>query len=459
MKTLTKVALSALSLASVAAISVAGTFAYLKDAESKMNVLTVGEAVDIAINEYQRNDDATALEDFEQGKKLYPIVGSAQAATDSSNMDKWGMPTAENYGDKIVTIENTGDADAKIRVFIAKPLALADLAGDGSGNTSDDPLHMNFGNRVDLSGNYTDGVGDAWKTNWGWRYNVEIFNAEIDGEMYEVATYYLDSLAAGAESTAVMAGVYLDSSVDYDDGVYTMTVGGKTYNINYDLSQGVTIPVYAEAVAVGQEFAADAETTFKNWATNVTGSVVADIQSREEALADENYLFDTKSGRANVAGYIVNNAGETINNLTVVDDTNEENVLFRAIYSKGNVTGDITINDSYLEGVYAMNITAVPTANAVLTLNGTTLKGWSSFAGFTTVAYNGCTFLEGGTYNYVKAHDAVVFTNCDFTNTEFGIEDGTDGAFTFINCTYNGVAITDAAQLADVVDSGAVTIG
>lgn len=434
MKTLTKVALSALSLASVAAISVAGTFAYLKDAESKMNVLTVGEAVDIAINEYQRNDNATALEDFEQGKKLYPIVGSAQADATSSNMDKWGMPTAENYGDKIVTIENTGDADAKIRVFIAKPLALADLAGDGSGNTSDDPLHMNFGNRVDLSGNYTDAKGDAWPSTWGWEYNVEIFNAEIDGEMYEVATYYLDSLAAGAESTAVMAGVYLDSSVDYDDGVYTMTVGGKTYNINYDLSQGVTIPVYAEAVAVGQEFAADAETTFKNWAKNVTGSVVA----------------APESGAVRPAGYAPATEGETIEGLVVVDESDDSTNL-RALYKNG-LTGDVTVSNSYLDGTYAMNLTvAATTTDAVLTVNDTELLGWVSYSGFASASFTNCTFDQNTNpeiFKTVRPYDETVFTNCDFAEGyEFWL-DKLDGAkITLVNCTLNGVAITDASQL------------
>lgn len=439
MKTLTKVALSALSLASVAAISVAGTFAYLKDAESKMNVLTFGEAVDIAINEYQRNDDATALEDFEQGKKLYPIVGSAQADLTSSNMDKWGMPKAENYGDKIVTIENTGDAAAQIRVFIATPLALSDLAGDGSDDTSDNPLHTNLGNRVDLSGNYEDATGDAWPTTWGWDYNVEIFTATINGEEYEVSTYVLKgTLAPGAESTAVMAGAYLDSSVDYDDGVYTMTVGGKTYTIDYDLSQGVTIPVYAEAIGEGMTFA-DAATTFQNWADSVTGGVVA----APEADA------------VRPTAYIPNPTGETIDGLVVIDES-AEGANLRALYngeggSANYMTDDLIIKNSYLDGTYAMNAYAVDGSDADLIVSDTELLGWVSYTGFASASFTNCTFDQNTNpeiYKTVRPYDETVFTNCDFAEGyEFWL-DKLDGAkITLVNCTLNGVAITNASQL------------
>lgn len=292
MKKFKKAALTAASYVSVAALAIGGTLAFNYDDESKINTLEVGDAVDILINEYQRNDKKDALEDFEQLKELYPIVGSAQADADGKNMDGFGMPKAENYGDKIVTIDNIGQADAFIRVFVAKPLALSDLAKDGDKNTSDDALHMNLGNRVNLKGNYDDAYGDKWKENWGWQYNVDVFEAEIDGEKYEVCTFITTNpLKKGIESTAVIAGVYLDSSVDYDNGVYTM----GDYTLDYDFSNGINIPVYAEAVAAADGMTwedafkdRNAKEVFATWASANNGiSVDVNAENAEDALTED----------------------------------------------------------------------------------------------------------------------------------------------------------------------------
>ncbi len=418
----------------VAAMAIGGTVAFLQDDESKMNVMTVGDAVDIVINEYQRGDDG--LEEFEPGKELYPIVGSAQADATSSNMDKYGMPTAENYGDKIVTIENTGGADAYVRVFVAKPLALSDLAKDGDENTSDDALHMNFGNRVNLDGEYTDAVGDAWKDNWGWDYNVNVFEATIDGEKYEVCTFYTkNTLKPTEESTAVIAGVYLDATVDYDDGVYTM----GDYVIDYDLSKGVTIPVYAQASSTAFDTSdTDAAAAFAAWADTVSTTATPD------------------SGAVRPAGYAPATEGEVIDNLVVMDGSDAETNL-RALYKNG-LTGDITITNSYLDGTYAMNLTAVETANAKLTAENTAFRGWVSFSGFESASFTNCTFdwNSENTYNYFRAYDVTVLTNCelsgttlDVTTTEGGVQKLV-GDITLVNCTYNGQPIT-AEMLPDIV--------
>lgn len=424
-----KKVLAAASYVMVAALAIGGTAAYLQDQESAMNVMTIGDAVDIAINEYQRNDDASALEDFEQGKALYPINGSAQG-----DKDRWGMPVAKNYGDKIVTIENTGDADAYIRVFVAKPLALSDLAKDGSDVTTDDALHMNLGNRVDLEGDYDAAYGDKWQENWGWNYNVEVFTAEIKGEMYEVCTFETkEKLKAHTESTAVIAGLYLDSNVDYDDGVYTM---GK-YVIDYDLSKGVTIPVYAQA-ASEKDGLGVAQDVFKKWADTVTGGVVA----------------EPEAGAVRPAAYVPAD-GEVIDGLTVVDKSEEGDNL-RALYngekSSEYVTKDMVIKNSYLDGTYAMNVYAVDGSGANLIVNDTTLKGWISYTGFASASFTNCTFGQNTNaelYKNIRPYDTTVFTNCDFEAGYSFMWDklGADDKVTFINCTIGGVAITEVSQV------------
>lgn len=451
MTNLKKKLLTTASFAAVAAVAVGGTLAlttFQVDDESKMNVLTSGEAVDIVINESQRNDDASALEDFEQGKKLYPLVGSAQES-DTNKFDTWGMPTAKNYVDKIVTIENTGKADAYIRAFVAIPTELIDFKSDGSGNASDDALHWNYGNRVDMDGGYTKEQGDQWKQTWGWKYNVSEFDAVIDGKNYVVTEFRLtDPLKAGTESTALMSGLYLDPKVDYDNGVYT--IGSNI--INYDLSEGVDIPIYVDAVAAeGMTYDtafADrpAEETFLKWADSVTGSVIA----------------APESGAVRPAGYAPAEGGEAIEGLVVIDESDADTNL-RALYKNG-LTGSVSVSNSYLDGTYAMNLTvSKDVTDAVLAVSNTDLRGWVSYSGFASAKFTNCTFDWNSekTYNVIRPYDDTVFTNCEFTGTEFWLDMLNGSTITLVNCTLNGVEITDASQLTATqgMPEGSVVIG
>ena len=92
---------------------VGGTLAYFTDTDQKTNTFTVGN-VKIELIEQQRGmkDGEKSLVPFEQNKKLYPIVGSAQG-----DQDEFNMPIAKNYVDKIVTIKNTGSESLHPRIF------------------------------------------------------------------------------------------------------------------------------------------------------------------------------------------------------------------------------------------------------------------------------------------------------------------------------------------------------
>ncbi|MDY2982457.1 MAG: SipW-dependent-type signal peptide-containing protein, partial [Eubacteriales bacterium] len=127
------------------AIAAVGTLAYFTDTDEATNTFAVGN-VEIKLIEQQRQADeegnkTTNLENFEQDKKLYPIVGSAQGEKDAL-----GMPTAKNYVDKMVTIQNTGSEKAYIRAYFAIPSALDD--GYETFNAGLNVLHFNFGNKV-----------------------------------------------------------------------------------------------------------------------------------------------------------------------------------------------------------------------------------------------------------------------------------------------------------------------
>lgn len=231
---------AAIAVMLVAALVVGGTLAYFTDTKDAKNTFTVGN-VKINLIEQQRNEDGSALVAFEQNKPLYPIVGSAQGAK-----DKWGMPVAKNYVDKIINVQNTGKSSAYVRVYVAVPTALVSSEGP-----ADNILHGNFGNRFDYTGagRYnTPGDNTTWNPDYlNWDYSAPEFKTKIDDVEYTVTTYtYKNALASNAmPGTPCEVGYYLDSRVDYANGHYTFDGNEIT---GYDLSKGVTIPVFAIGV-------------------------------------------------------------------------------------------------------------------------------------------------------------------------------------------------------------------
>lgn len=191
----------------VAAMVIGGTLAYFTDTDDATNTFAVGN-VKIELIEQQRGENG--LVPFEQNKKLYPIVGSAQGEKDAL-----GMPTAKNYVDKMVTIENTGSEKAYIRAYFAIPSALDD--GYETFNAGMNVLHFNFGNKV-VNGaiSSTEGVEWIWTHGNKWNYFETTLN---DGIKYNV--YYADyyqAVDAGATTEQLVQGVYLDKTFDIKDG-------------------------------------------------------------------------------------------------------------------------------------------------------------------------------------------------------------------------------------------------
>ena len=233
--------MAAIAVMLVAVLVVGGTLAYFTDTDKADNVFTMGAGVKINLVEKQRNADGSALVDFGQNKTLYPIVGSAQG-----EKDKWGMPVAKNYVDKIINVQNTGDSSAYVRVYVAVPTALVSSEG-----AADNILHGNFGNRFDYTGKGSyNAPGDS--TTWNpdylkWDYSAPEFTTKIGDVDYTVTTYtYTEALAPNAMPGAPCeVGYYLDSRVDYANGNYTFNGTAIT---GYDLSKGVTIPVFAIGV-------------------------------------------------------------------------------------------------------------------------------------------------------------------------------------------------------------------
>ena len=246
---------AAIAVMLVAALVVGGTLAYFTDKGNATNTFTVGD-VKINLLEQQRKLDkdgnkTTELEAFKQNQHLYPIVGSAQGEKDAL-----GMPTAKNYVDKMVTIQNTGSEKAYIRAYFAIPSALDD--GYETFNAGLNVLHFNFGNKVE-NGTITSTEGKEWiwKHDNKWNY----FETKMGGIRYNV--YYADyyqAVDANATTEQFVQGVYLDKSFDRKDGKCYAFGKEITLDDGWNWS-AVQCPVFAVACqAEGFDNASDAMT-------------------------------------------------------------------------------------------------------------------------------------------------------------------------------------------------------
>ena len=242
-----------LVIALAATAVIGGTLAYFTDTDAKTNTFTAG-GVKIELLEKQRNADSTALEDFTDGKNLMPIVGSAQGEQEIVGGVK--LPTAENYVDKIMTIKNTGDSDAYVRIFVAVPTALQN--GQTPNAPRYDVLHWNYNGDSCAEGQWTDEIVVANPT-------------VIDGVEYKIysRTYTTALKANEVTATPAYIGFYLDMTVDMNaNGKYTVNWGNGPEVIDYDLSKGVKIPVFAQAVQADGFASAEAAFTASGLPTN-----------------------------------------------------------------------------------------------------------------------------------------------------------------------------------------------
>lgn len=235
-----------LVVALAATAVIGGTLAYFVDTDEATNTFTVG-GVQIALVEQQRGvkDGEKTLVPFANNKNLMPIVGSAQGEQEVVGGVK--LPTAKNYVDKIISIKNTGVSDAYVRVFVAVPTALQN--GQTPNAPRFDVLHWNYNGDSCATGEWTDEIVVANPTT-------------INGVEYKIYSRTYTTALSAQEMTATPAyiGFYLDKTVNMNaDGDYTVDWGNGPEVINYDLSQGVVIPVFAQAIqAEGFASAADA---------------------------------------------------------------------------------------------------------------------------------------------------------------------------------------------------------
>lgn len=245
-----------LSLVLVVALAatavIGGTLAYFTDTEDEINVFTLGNVV-IDLVEEQRayeQDGKVGLEEFKDGKVLLPIVGSAQG--EKENVGGYNLPTAANWVDKIVTVDNEGTQDAYVRVLFAFPAKMDD-AKSAAGMM----LHWNY-----------DGAEPAGTWN-RTDCSVQVTLGE-ENETYNVYNYtYKPILTKKGTENATTAspaitGLYIDKRVNAtvdENGAITYTmVNGRKETVSATYAKGTAPKLYVLTQGVQAAGFEDADT-------------------------------------------------------------------------------------------------------------------------------------------------------------------------------------------------------
>lgn len=333
---------------------------------------------------------------------------------------------------------------------------------------------------VDANGN-TDGL--LWEP--GVTFKTEGFQVKNDGNLalkYKVFINTQNTVTTGANlldaidfSIEDAQGVAIDLA-SYEGNLIAGAVSGELYLIGHMKEEagneymnatldGVAITVYAtqdtvefdsyddlydEDASLDMTVAADADSLFREAAAgnNVTMSknidVTEDIVLADSTVVDGAGYTLTKDAAADVgtnAGILAN--GGTIKNITITGSgDNAEGKGFRAVYAP-KMAADLNVYNATLEGTYALNASGT----GVLTVNSSTLNGWTSFD-VDSASFTNCKFTaqgnstDGFELNTFRTYNDVVLTNCDFISPYIFSSNVSGVTVTLEHCTFAGQAIT-----------------
>ena len=251
----------------------AGTYAYLTDTDSDVNVMTLG-GVEIDQIEQEWNSDKTALVDFTQGKPLYPYVGTLGWANKEADGGAYRQFTMANVVDKYVSVENTGKSDAYVRTVFAFEM------GDYE-NVAD------FRNKV-IGVSRNDVNGDEFKFSGAWVWG-DPFVAQIDGKNYMIwEAVHQNAVAKGETTIPSLLQVYLNKAVSNEEVEAIDGNDNGTYDILV-LSQAVQAEGFSDAqTALDTAFGKSADKA-SEWLASKAGadSEIDFTDAPEDAVAVE----------------------------------------------------------------------------------------------------------------------------------------------------------------------------
>lgn len=371
MKKFKSILLTGLSMVLVAALSIAGTVAYLQDDDSAVNVMTLGN---VSIEQIEQERDANGkLVPFTQAKPAYPAVydGTSIPYADPAdypvpNDEAWKVVEDNaNVVDKFVTVKNTGKTAAFVRTIIAFEV--------GKDAVNDPYMHLVCNSNSEVS--------CVWATE-----NGEKFVIEIKGAYYKICVFtYTDALAPGKTTIPSVKQIYLDKTATNE----VCAAYGEAFEILV-LSQAIQAAGFADAqtalnAGFGEVNAANAAEWFNGTKATVLVSTVDEANAAMANSADV-ILIDCNAPAEDVVipdGYtgtltIENSKVNSIKangtaNIVIKGDVVVESANGSAITAKViNISGNGNLTAIAADQVGAFGIGGMNTEK--ITINGVTIK-------------------------------------------------------------------------------------
>ena len=441
-----KYLLIALSMVLVAALSVAGTLAYLQfQTPTDVNVMTLGN-VKIEQLEYERATDKDGnwitsttkdkygyypdeLQPFSQAKPLYPAVfadgvikwddrnGSQNASGDGSHQQSWAQigasgsnqlfdSSVKNVQDKFVFVKNTGKNGAYVRTWIA--LEQGSVATD------------NFKNIIMTNSN-----GNHW--------SFEVADTEVvigDSTYYVMCATYLGPksnptgiLAPGTVSYPSFLQVYMKPEATNEDVVAIDGNGNGTYDILV-LSQAVQADGFDDATTALNAAFTD-QIPWSNTAPAIPAVVdTADELAKALEEGGEIILTDDIEG-----SFVIPADKEVTLNL------NGKNLTYGGTPSGGNPPMALINNGKLViegEGTISADYAAFYNTG-IVEINGGTFESASGFGMITDNIYGtetATTVINGGTFQGIGVYNP---THLTINNAVINVGRDPDGATDFIS--------------------------
>ena len=398
-----------------------------------------------------------------------------------------------------VTIQDTGTGgkvtiehptDHKFALYVWTGSSLTITGGEYSGAQNCDIA--NYGGNVTITGGtfkngefYTFGNSDSRASITGGLFGSAPSTSYIPEGSKVVwnSTYEKYEITDGAPveiyNGAVLAGSYSTLAA----AIQAVTSGQKIALAagGFDLPNNAVIPANVTIEGQGKDSSNDYKT--RVYITNERGGDFDGLKITNENVAFKG--MKVWSGIANNDGFSMINvraAGAVIENclldgggmggscatlrldsiaspstFTVKDST--VTGAYRGIYRTSG-SADVIVQNSTITNVYAINFGS---EGGSLSVTGGNVNGWTSYAaGLTSATFTGVTFGEGySNQNTVQPYMDTCFTDCTFNGTTVtGPNDHTDYNWTFTNCKFGDVALTEsnATGLLGPIWEGTVTI-
>lgn len=428
-------------------LGIGGTMAYLQDTDEDVNVMTLGN-VHIEQHEYERVQNADGsyemvtsekydaegykLQEFTQGKPLYPAVGTVTGWGDRVYFDQLSdkasgsmavLDGIENVQDKFVLVENTGKSDAYVRTIIAYELG-----------------NLPYEEYLDL---FATAVGDFWPN-----VNGGII-AEIDGNNYVIEEYvYAGSdirhvggiLPAGEYTYNSLAQVYLMPEATNETMEAIDGNGNGTYDILV-VSQAVQTMGFSDAQTALDTAFGDITATSHPWMSKEEGGqppyaekpafpvLIDSLAELDAALAEADEVVVELSGEQETNIKIpggkdvtfIGNGKDTVLSGQIASTTSEAGTLTLknlTINVDDNIVDSTGISQTGSSAIALWGNQTVICENVTFNMslaNSTAITTWWDTHEGTTVIVRNCIFNCNG-QRPIRATGNVTVENCTFND-------------------------------------------